>query len=411
MMRRLAVVASHPIQYQAPWFRAIAAVTDLTVFFCHRQDASGQADAGFGVPFEWDVPLLDGYRFEWLTNVARHPNVSSFDGCDTPDIGNRLGAGRFDACIVSGWYLKSYLQAIWACRQAGIPVMLRGDSQLSTPRSRVFAIAKYLPYRTLLRSVSAHLYVGERNREYLKHYGVDDRRLYRVPHFVDNALFGSRANAARRNGRAAAIRHDGALVDASLVLVFAGKLIAKKRPADLIRAAAIARAGGVDVSLLVVGSGPLESAVRALANTERVPTHFAGFRNQSEIPDYFAAADAVVLPSDGGETWGLVVNEAMACGLPAIVSDQVGCGPDLITPGQTGEIFPMGDVDALAKAIGRLQVTLKQHRAQVRSSIETRLVSYSVEAAVAGTLRALEAIDATPGMRPDYLEQAAHGPR
>src|ERR1700741_4307399 len=96
---RVAVVASHPIQYQAPWFRALARATDLEVFFCHRQDAAGQAAAGFGVPFEWDVPLLDGYRSQWLENVAARPGVSSFSGCDTPSIEERLAAGGFSACI------------------------------------------------------------------------------------------------------------------------------------------------------------------------------------------------------------------------------------------------------------------------------------------------------------------------
>jgi len=292
-------------------------------------------------------------------------------------------------------------------------VMLRGDSQLRTARSRVFTAAKYLPYRVLLRSVSAHLYVGERNREYLKHYGVEDTRLFRVPHFVDNARFGRRAGAARLEGRAGAIRREAAAHGASMVLAFVGKLIDKKRPADLIRAAAIARASGVDVALLVVGSGPLEGTLRDLADAERVPTHFAGFRNQLEIPDYFAAADAIVLPSDEGETWGLVVNEGMACGLPAIVSDQVGCGPDLVTPGETGEVFAMGDVDALAKAICRLGVTLTIHSAQVRAALETRLSAYNVETAVAGTLEAVEAVTvgAPPGMRSGYLAQTTNGSR
>src|SRR4051794_3215076 len=133
--RRLAVVVSHPIQYQAPWFRALAEVTDLHVFFCHQQDAAGQAAAGYGVAFEWDVPLLDGYRHSWLTNVAKQPDVSRFAGCDTPGVYDELRRGSFDACVISGWYLKSYLQSLWACRRLGIRVLSRGDSHLATGRS------------------------------------------------------------------------------------------------------------------------------------------------------------------------------------------------------------------------------------------------------------------------------------
>ena len=75
-MPRLAIVASHPVQYQAPWFRALAEQVDVHVFFCHRQSAEDQARAGFGTPFEWDVPLLDGYEHSWLQNVAAAPNSS-----------------------------------------------------------------------------------------------------------------------------------------------------------------------------------------------------------------------------------------------------------------------------------------------------------------------------------------------
>src|SRR5687768_15584731 len=103
-MPRIAVVTSHPIQYQAPWFQALARRLDLVVFFAHRQDARGQAAAGFGHEFEWDLPLLEGYDHEWLHNVAARPSVDVFSGCDTPEVLDRLAVGRFDACIVNGWY-------------------------------------------------------------------------------------------------------------------------------------------------------------------------------------------------------------------------------------------------------------------------------------------------------------------
>ncbi len=198
MTTRLAIVASHPIQYQAPWFRALARETDLTVFFCHRQDAAGQAAAGFGVEFDWDVPLLDGYRFHWLENRARTPDVSTFSGCDTPELDQRIRTGNFDACIVSGWYLKSYLQAIRACRKYHVPVFLRGDSQLATRRSPLVGAAKYLPYRWLLRHVDGHLYVGQANREYLRHYGVpDESSVLRSAFRRQRVLRGSRRRGPR----------------------------------------------------------------------------------------------------------------------------------------------------------------------------------------------------------------------
>jgi glycosyltransferase involved in cell wall biosynthesis len=389
-MRRLAVVASHPIQYQAPWFRTLARVTDLEVFFCHRQDGAGQAAAGFGVEFEWDVPLLDGYTFTWLENLARHPDVSRFSGCDTPEIEARLRDGRFDACIVSGWYLKSYLQAIRACKRSDLPVLARGDSQLGTPRSAAVKMAKYLPYRWLMSSIAAHLYVGQLNREYLKHYGVPDSHLFFAPHFVDNEFFATRADAARTNGQAAGVRQTLDVPADATVFAFVGKLVENKRPADLIRALA-ARPPGSNAWGLIIGSGPLLQELEHLVAELDAPVRFAGFRNQSELPRFLAAADALVLPSTS-ETWGLAVNEAMACGLPAIVSSGTGCAPDLIENGRTGYQFPVGDVGALKDALLTLERSLAVDRPAIRQAVASKIVRYSCEASVGGTLEALDAV-------------------
>src|SRR5688572_21370570 len=129
---RLAIVATHPIQYQAPWFRQLAATMDIEVLYAHRQDSRGQAEAGFGVSFDWDVPLLDGYPFRWLTNVATRPGVDTFAGCDTPELYEVLRRDRFTACLVLGWNRKCFVQAAAACWRHNLPLLVRGDSQLAT---------------------------------------------------------------------------------------------------------------------------------------------------------------------------------------------------------------------------------------------------------------------------------------
>jgi glycosyltransferase involved in cell wall biosynthesis len=408
-MHRLALVTSHPIQYQVPWFRALAQVTDLEVFYCHRQNSEDQAAAGFDVPFQWDIPLFDGYAYSFLQNVASRPDVSSFSGCDTPEIADRLRAGRFDACLVSGWYLKSYLQAIWACQHAGIPVLTRGDSQLGTPRSKLFTVAKYLPYRWLLRSIDAHLYVGRANREYLTHYGVRESSLFFSPHFVDNAFFETRSATARADGQAALVRQDLGIPADAIVFAFAGKLIERKRPADILRALAIARTQNVKLWLLIIGSGPLQLELDQLAADLNIPVTFAGFQNQTELPRHFAAADALILASDARETWGLVVNEAMACGLPAIVSTAAGCARDLVDE-MTGIQFPVGDIAALATAMSTLADTLSVRGVEIRRAVHSKIDQYSCEAAVRGTLEALDAV-ARPTAVADRDSLAAMGRR
>jgi glycosyltransferase involved in cell wall biosynthesis len=391
-MPRVAVVASHPIQYQAPWFRALATQVDLRVFFCHRQTAEGQARAGFGVAFDWDVPLVDGYPHEWLDNVAPSPGVEKFGGCDTPGIRAALAAGRFDACIVNGWYLKSYLQAIRACRALGIPVLVRGDSQLSRDPRVWKSVVKYFPYRWFLRSIDAHLYVGTNNRHYLEHYGVTPAQLFFVPHFVENDRFAAAAAAADASGRARALRDAWSANEQTIVFLFAGKLIEKKRPADLIDALAIAREGDAHLAAAFVGAGPLETTLRARAAAAGLPIAFAGFQNQQAIADFYTAADCLVLPSDGRETWGLVVNEAMACGRPAIVSDEVGCAPDLVEPGVTGFTYPVGDAPALAARMVEIAALLRRERPAVREAVSTKIAKYSCEVATRVTVEAVSVL-------------------
>lgn len=164
---------------------------------------------------------------------------------------------------------------------------------------------------------------------------MPQNRLVPSPHFVDNAYFGERAAALRP--RRDALRQDWAVPREAFCFLFAGKLQPKKRPLDLLEALRqlVKEPLPHPVHLLIVGTGPLEEACRALASQHGLPVSFAGFVNQSGMPSAYAVADALVLPSDHGETWGLVVNEAMACGLPAIVSDQVGCAEDLVFEGRT----------------------------------------------------------------------------
>lgn len=384
---KLGVLATHPIQYHAPLYRQLAEALDLHVYFAHRQTAEGQAAAGFGVAFEWDVDLLGGYAHTFLENRARRPSTDTFAGCSTPDIADVIRRGWFDAFLVTGWYNRSFWQAMTACWRTGTPLLVRGDSQLVTPRSRARHMAKELAYRAFIPRFDGYLVVGERSREYYLHYGADPARMYFAPHFVDSDFFRRGAEAA---GWGRPLRESLGYEDNALVLLFVGKFILKKRPLDVIAAAARLRERGRDARVLLVGAGELEGALRAEAARSDVPTHFAGFKNQTELPAYYAAADLLVLPSDGGETWGLVVNEAFACRTPAVVSDAVGCGPDLVDDGRTGATFPLGRPAALADAVERVAPRLGTDA--VRRALHEKVETYSLDRAVEGTLAAVEAV-------------------
>jgi glycosyltransferase involved in cell wall biosynthesis len=380
---RIAAVASHAVQYQAPWYRALAQVADLCVFFAHRATADEQGRAGFSVPFEWDVPLFDGYAHEWLTNVSSRPGVATFLGCDTPGISDRLDAGRFDAVVVNGWQLLTYWQAIRAARALGIPVFVRGDSQLNAERPGIRA-AKRVVYPHLLKAFDGFLTVGLRNREYYERYGVPKDRLWPAPHAVDNAFFAEAAAAARQPFGQARARFE--IPQDRIVFLLAARLVEMKRPLDFVRAVHAAHSARGDVHGLIVGDGPLRGALEAEARSLGASCTFAGFLNQREIGVAFAAADALVVTSDGRETWGLIVNEAMAAGLPALVSEAAGCAPDLVLPGETGFVFPCGDVAALAHL---MQGAGRDALAKLGRGAAARIDRSSPEAAAAGTVAAV----------------------
>ena len=377
---RLAVLASHPIQYHAPLFRELARHLDLTVFYCHQATPDQQGAAGFGESFHWDIDLFHGYRSILLRNVAQRPGADQFGGCDTPEIYPVLREGRFEALLVMGWNLKSFWQGVRAAKQQRIPVLVRGDSHLDTPRSPFKRLAKGLLYPPLLRCFDRILYVGQRNRAYYDHYRYPRDRLFFAPHCVDAERFAKGATPAVRHD----LREALGIAPEETAALFAGKLIDLKRPLDLIEAAALARTQGLAMHVIIAGSGPLEEALRSRADVLQVPLHRLGFQNQTQIPAAYAAADVLALPSDGRETWGLVCNEAIACGTPIAVSDAVGCAPDLASEGDVGRTFPLGDVRAFSAALAAV--------AQVppsKDAIRGLSDRYSLAAAAHGVIAAV----------------------
>jgi glycosyltransferase involved in cell wall biosynthesis len=368
----------------------MAAHPDLNVhvYYCHKATPQEQSHAGFGVEFDWDVPLLIGYPHSFLRNIANPPGHGRFAGFDTPEIKDIIRRREYDAVLVNGWHYKSAWQAIWACWRSGVKVLVRGDSHLNTPRSVPKKMAKSLLYGYFIPRFDACLSVGQWSREYFLHYGAPPQRVFFVPHAVDNERIA--AERARVEPFRPQLRKRWGLDEKAVVVVFAGKFIGKKRPMDFVQAVARAHRE-VAVQGLMIGDGPLRAASEGFIRTCGIPIRFTGFLNQSKIVEAYAASDLLILPSDGGETWGLVVNEAMACGLPCIVSDAVGCGPDLVQPGETGSTYPVGDVDALAVLIMNL-AKRPSHLSTMGVHAKNRVKQYSVQTAVNGLLESLAVI-------------------
>lgn len=385
--RRLVVFATHPIQYQAPWFRALAADSrlDLLVLFMWQPQARDQGK-GFGVEFSWDVPLLDGYAWRVIQGCCR-AEAHGFLSLRVPRARAVLKELDADAVLITGWHSWSLLQILLAANALKIPVIMRGESNGMRPRGW----RSKLLHRWILARCNAFLSIGKANRQFYSAYGVKPTQLFDAPYFVDNQRFSESADALRHE-RSALRQHWGVLPDA-VCFCFVGKLEPKKRVMDLLRAllAAVANRAG-PLHVLIVGSGEQEAQAREFVMLHALPVTFAGFLNQSRIATAYVASDCLVLPSDHGETWGLVVNEAMACGLPALVSDQVGCAADLVTDGVTGHVFPMGNVAALSSLLVRLSECPDALSAQGQRARDRVLSHYTIARAATATADAVQAV-------------------
>ncbi|PKU24508.1 glycosyl transferase family 1 [Telmatospirillum siberiense] len=351
---RIAHLVSHPIQYHAPLLRHISAQPDidLTVFFQSDLSLKGYYDRGFGRMIQWDVPLLDGYRHEFLPSIGRHDRVDGLRPI-SHGIATRLWRGNFDVLWVHGYARWFNWVAMAAARAASIPTLVRDDStsnSISRSKLKIF-LKRQIFFRSLGNISSGFLAPGTMNANYYIENGIDESKIYRTPYCVDNDYFRRLAEIAKP--RREEFRTELRLEPGRPVILFASKLQWLKRAGDLLSAFGKITSQtekGKKPYLLFVGDGEMREELENGARPYGEDVRFLGFRNQSELPAFFDLCDVFVLPSQF-ETWGLIINEVMNVGRPVIVSDRVGCGTDLVRDWINGFVYPAGNVDALAEAL------------------------------------------------------------
>ena len=340
-MTRLAIVSTHPIQYNAPFFRELSLQEELSVkVFYTWSQASGEVyDPGFDIVREWDIPLLDGYEFEFIKNVALKPGSHHFWGIVNPSLIKKIREWQPDFILVYGWAFFSHLKLIKYFHKK-VSILFRGDSTILDQGHGFKDFLKKKILSWLYSSVDICLYVGKNNYEYFRKYQVPEERLKYLPHAVDNERF-RRPGDLREEPVLAALKSQ--LADKT-VFLFVGKFEKKKNPLLLVEA--FRDIDYKNAALLFVGQGELEKDLKeSSAGIDGI--HFLPFQNQKTIANIYHIADVLVLPSAYNETWGLVVNEAMASGLAIIASDKVGCAPDLVENEVNGYIFDSGDLRSL----------------------------------------------------------------
>ncbi len=348
-MKRLAIVTTHPIQYNAPVFRLLQErnKVHVRVFYTSGKEfARGKFDIGFGKQIEWDIPLTEGYDFEFLENVSRAPGSHHYKGIDNPELINRIEAWGADAVLVFGWRLKSHLKVLRHFRGKS-RVLFRGDSTLLDEKPGLKAGIRRAILGWVYRHVDVALYAGSANYAYYIAHGLKSSQLVYAPHAVDNERF--MQVDSDQVSELEVWKQELGISDENFPILFAGKMIPKKNPGFLVELSKLLP--DPRVRFLFAGQGELlEALKKEVANDNRFI--FIGFQNQTRMPLLYRLAKVFVLPSYGpGETWGLAVNEAMCCGLPVIVSNKCGCAEDLVANSNNGKVCSPDDTESTAKYI------------------------------------------------------------
>lgn len=349
---KVLLVSSHPVQYAAPLYRRYAGDQhiDLTVAFCSLAGAKANFDADFGQQIQWDVPLLHGYSWIHPPNRSLRPNIQRFWGLLNPGIWTVIRSGRFDVVVCYGYRAASFWVAAAAARLSGSSLVFTTDAHSLASRDRRWwkALAKRHLLKWVFRSAEAVFVPSTRGQRFLETLGVAPERVFLTPYAVENGFFSDRSSRVD----VASVRERWQVPLGAVVALFCAKLAPWKRPFDLLRAAA--RVDGLWV--VYAGDGTLRRELELQAHDLGVAdrVRFLGFVNQLGLPEVYAAADLLVLPSEY-EPFGVVVNEAFACGRPAIVSNACGAAGDLVREDETGFVVPVGDVDALAERLRWLQ--------------------------------------------------------
>lgn len=346
-MRRLAIVASHVIQYQDPFFRLLAqdGDVDLTVLYCSRAGAETYRDEDMKTTLAWDIDVLQGYRYRFLRNLARDSNAG-YGRLINPGIVPALVRGRYDAVIfMFGWGAVTALLGMATCWITRTPFFFYGDSSFPPPEQTFRSKVRAWFLRRLFARATGFMVSGKLNAGYYRHYGADENTFFLLPWAVDNDRFAAASEDA--------LRQRYAITSGAVVILFSAKLVPRKDPMTLLRAFEAMKHRS-QAALVFMGDGELRPELEKYVREHAIENvHFTGFINQREIPGHYAMSDVFVLPSTY-EPRGAVVNEAMACGLPVIVTDRCGSIGDIVQENDNAFVYPAGDAAALRDVLDKI---------------------------------------------------------
>jgi glycosyltransferase involved in cell wall biosynthesis len=376
-VKKLAIVTTHPIQYNAPWFRLLNEGGKVVpkVFYTWSQLESGNKyDPGFGKAVKWDIPLLEGYQFTFVKNVSKNPGSHHRNGIINPSLNKEIEQWEPDAVLVFGWNFISHLKCIRYFNKK-IPVLFRGDSTLLRKQSFIKTFVRQCYLKWVYSFIDAALYVGLENKKYFIKCGLKEQQLVFAPHAIDNERFNDKNNLYQL--QAIQWRKELGIAENSLTILYAGKLEAIKSPFLIIEFAK--RFINEPVHFIIAGNGPLESDLKKMAAGNSGIT-FIDFQNQQKMPVVYRLADFFIL-SSVSETWGLGINEAMACSRGIIARNTCGCAVDLVKNGENGFVFDASDMNALYKHFMAL-IDKKEQWVKMGAASQKIIAAYSFKSIV-----------------------------
>lgn len=362
--RMLVIITTHPIQYQVPLWQKLAAENSIKfeVWYFTNFGTTESFDIQFGKSFSWDINLLEGYNYKFLkVNKEASPNLG-FNGIKlAEDLKKRLQESKVSHVYINGYQVFAYWQALWAAKSLKLTTIFKGESNDLKPEIAWKWPLKKILLNYFFKRIDYFLFIGEANKRLYIKYGINEGKLFPGLYCIDNKRF-AEANIKLQPHKSQ-IRKKWGIPQDSYCILFSGKFINKKRPIDIINSLKIINDPGIH--LLFVGDGELyptikhhtnvvfdkENGIISTISSKEINVSITGFLNQSEIPEAYAVADCLVLPSDFRETWGLVANEAMASGIPPIISNQCGSAEDLANPISNKLVFQTGDINALSISI------------------------------------------------------------
>ena len=407
-MKRLAIISTHPIQYNAPWFALLAKESNIKVkvFYTWSQRQTNLFDTTFGKSIEWDIPLLDGYEYTFVENISKRPGTNSFWGIKCPGLIPQILNYSPTHILIFGWNFQAHFKAMKYFK-GHIPVLFRGDSTLldydiqsvksilTDHSSFISNLKSYIKFKLrvnflsyIYKHIDKALYVGQANKDYFKSCGLKETQLKFVPHAIDNNRFKDN-KTYQYEEKAQNWRRELYIKEQDIVVLYAGKFEPRKNPILLAKAFNIISnkysSNNHQIKLIMVGNGPLENQVKNITN-KNSNIILLPFQNQTLMPVVYRLCNLFCL-SSVSETWGLAVNEALASGRPVLLSDKVGCAADLVHPPSC--MFKSGNLIDLTQRMEMMIQQIKEH--SINKSIpQQQITPWSFEQIITNIKAALD---------------------